>query len=159
MSAHLNLSGSSCTHHLVCLLTWIHLLLLPIHQPAWAHPPLCSHLPGVCHSAHHTHTHTHTPGALLCKSHSDNQNDEVGLVLFGLQRQPRFSQFSAIHRLCLSDHPTPAAPSSLDPKAFYLSNLLRATCLLPKSSKWSPRKSLDKSVEMCVQGCPLQNCL
>lgn len=112
-----------------------------------------------CLSLCPSHTHTHTPGALLCKSHSDNQNDEVGLVLFGLQRQPRFSQFSAIHRLCLSDHPTPAAPSSLDPKAFYLSNLLRATCLLPKSSKWSPRKSLDKSVEMCVQGCPLQNCL
>lgn len=47
--------GLITAHHLVCPLTWIHLLRLPIHQPAWAHPPRVPCLSGVCHSAHHTH--------------------------------------------------------------------------------------------------------
>lgn len=53
----------------------------------------------------------------------------------------------------------PASPVLTGPRGFYLRNLVRVTCLLPKTSKWSPRKSSDKSEELCVQGCSLQNCL
>lgn len=97
MSSYLSLSGLSPTHHLVYPLTWIHLLLLPIHQSAWAHPPCVPRLPGACHSAHHTHTrahahiHTHplhlpSSPPLLRKQYGDNKEDRAGPSAFFTRR-------------------------------------------------------------------------
>lgn len=71
-SDHLNLSGSSPVHHLVCPVTWIHLLLLPIHQPARAHPPCVP----VCLESVTlpiTNRLPPHPWSPFCKLHGDNR--------------------------------------------------------------------------------------
>lgn len=118
----------------------------------------CPRLPGVCHSAHQTHSLPPNPGPPF----SVTTKEKCGLCGHHSLSWPRLNITICLSRVPVApQHPphSPEASSLAGSKGFYLRNQVSAMYLLPKMSKQSPRKSLDTSVKMCVQGCSQRNCL
>lgn len=132
LSGHLNLPSLSPVNHLVCLLTWIHLPLLPIHQLASACPPrvpvcLVSATLPIRHTVHLPTLVPHSPVTT---------KEECGLCGHHSLSWPRLNITTCRFRVpMVPRHPAPSsfpeAPSLAGSKGFYLRNQI--SCHVPSA--------------------------